>query len=149
MVWKNRTQEEIDDTIEKIADWVIRNDMEDPAILFFESIKPVAGIGARLGGAMFAGLIPLIGWGVDDRFVAFRESKDVEKVIQLIEKASKAKHQTREEQKRQDKNRKRRRRKLLPTPKKVTQEEPKETPKEPPKDTTEETTQKKPWYWPF
>ncbi|MBA7483047.1 hypothetical protein ES707_18557 [subsurface metagenome] len=140
MVWKNRTQDEIDETIEKIADWVIRNDMEDPAILFFESIKPVAGIGARIGGAMFAGLIPLIGWGVDDRFVALREGKDVEKVIQLIEKASEAKHTAREEQKKQSKNRKRRRRKLLPDPK------PKEAPKKPPK---EDTPQKKPWYWPF
>jgi len=140
VVWKNRTQDEIDETIEKIADWVIRNDMEDPAILFFESIKPVAGIGARIGGAMFAGLIPLIGWGVDDRFVALREGKDVEKVIQLIEKASEAKHTAREEQKKQSKNRKRRRRKLLPDPKS------KETPKKPPK---EDTPQKKPWYWPF
>lgn len=141
MVWKNRTQDEIDETIEKIADWVIRNDMEDPATLFFESIKPVAGIGARMGGAMFAGLIPLIGWGVDDRFVVFREGKNVEKVLQLIESASEAKHTAREEQKKQNKNRKRRRRKLLPDPK------PKEAPKE---DTTQEDTpQKKPWYWPF
>ena len=140
MVWKNRTQDEIDETIEKIADWVIRNDMEDPAILFFESIKPVAGIGARIGGAMFAGLIPLIGWGVDDRFVALREGKDVERVIQLIEQASEAKHTAREEQKKQSKNRKRRRRKLLPDPK------PKEAPKKPPK---QDTPQKKPWYWPF
>jgi hypothetical protein len=140
VVWKNRTQDEIDETIDKIADWVIRNDMEDPAILFFESIKPVAGVGARIGGAMFAGLIPLIGWGVDDRFVAFREGKDVEKVIQLIETASEAKHTARDEQKKQSKNRKRRRRKLLPDPK------PKEAPEEPPK---EDTPQKKPWYWPF
>lgn len=140
MVWKNRTQDEIDETIEMIADWVIRNDMEDPAILFFESIKPVAGIGARIGGSMFAVLIPLIGWGVDDRFVAFREGKDVEKVIQLIEKASEAKHTAREEQKKQSKNRKRRRRKLFPDPK------PKEAPKKPPK---QDTPQKKPWYWPF
>ena len=136
MVWKNRTQDEIDETIEKIADWVIRNDMEDPATLFFESIKPVAGIGARMGGAMFAGLIPLIGWGVDDRFVVFREGKNVEKVLQLIESASEAKHTAREEQKKQNKDRKRRRRKLLPDPK------PKEAPKE-------DTSQKKPWYWPF
>ena len=110
--------------------------MEDPAILFFESIKPVAGIGARIGGAMFAGLIPLIGWGVDDRFVVFREGKNVEKVLQLIESASEAKHTAREEQKKQNKNRKRRRRKLLPDPK------PKEAPKE-------GTPKKKPWYWPF
>lgn len=141
MVWKNRTQDEIDETIEKIADWVIRNDMEDPATLFFESIKPVAGIGARMGGAMFAGLIPLIGWGVDDRFVVFREGKNVEKVLQLIESASEAKHTAREEQKKQNKNRKRRRRKLLPDPK------PKEAPAE---DTPkEDLPQKKPWYWPF
>ena len=140
MVWKNRTQEEIDETIEKIADWVIRNDMEDPAILFFESIKPVAGIGARIGGAMFSGLIPLIGYGVDDRFVALRESKDVERVIKLIEQSSEAKHKAREEEKKRNKDRKRRRRRLLPQPKETTQEKPQET---------EDTPQKKPWYWPF
>lgn len=146
MVWKNRTQDEIDETIDKIADWVIRNDMEDPAILFFESIKPVAGIGARLGGAMFSGLIPLIGWGVDDRFVVFRERQNVEKVIKLIEEASEAKHKAREEQKRQERSRRRRRRRLLPTPKEATEE----APKEPPQETTQDDTpQKKPWYWPF
>jgi len=85
LLWKNRTPEEIDAILERIANTVVENDMEAPAILFFESIKPIAPIGARIGGGFLSGLIPLIGYSIDDLFVAFRERENVEKVLQLIE----------------------------------------------------------------
>ena len=129
MLWKDRTPEEIDATIEKIADWVVENEMEVPALLFFESIKPLAPIGARMGGAMFSGLIPIIGYGVDDHFVAFRETKNIEKVVKLIEEKSEVRDQAKKTEK--QKNKRRRRRRMKTTRK------------------TLEDSDKKPWYWPF
>jgi hypothetical protein len=92
MLWKERTQEEIDEIIEKTAQMVVDKDLVEPALLFFHSYKPLAPVGGRLGGAAFAWLIPLLGHTLDDYFVAFREYENVERVQKLIEeKASKKK----------------------------------------------------------
>lgn len=92
MLWKERTQEEIDEIIEKTAQMVVDKDLVEPALLFFHSYKPIALVGGRLGGMAFAWLIPLIGHTIDDYFVAFREYENVERVLQLIEeKAAKKK----------------------------------------------------------
>lgn len=85
MLWKDRSSEEIEATIDKIATKIVEQKMETPALLFFESIKPVSVLGAKLGGAFLAGMIPLVGYTVDDFIVPFRESENVEKVIKLIE----------------------------------------------------------------
>ena len=96
MLWKDRSPEEIEATIEKIATKIVEQRMEAPALLFFESIRPVSVIGAKLGGAFLAGMIPLVGYTVDDLIVPFRESENVEKVIQLIE--SKTEERNRKEE---------------------------------------------------
>lgn len=92
MLWKNRTQEEIDQIIEKVAQIIIERDLVEPAILFFHSYKPISPLGGRIGGMTFAWLIPFMGHIVDDYFVVFREPKNVEKVIKLIEQKNKAKN---------------------------------------------------------
>ena len=86
MLYKHRTPEELELTIDKIANTIVEQRMETPALLFFDSIRPVSVLGAKLGGAMLAGMIPLIGYTVDDLIVPFRESENVEKVVKLIEK---------------------------------------------------------------
>lgn len=73
--------------------------MEAPALLFFESIKPVSVLGAKVGGAMLAGMIPLIGYSLDDLIVPFRESENVEKVIKLIDLKTKERNDKRKEEK--------------------------------------------------
>lgn len=85
MLWKNRSPEELDLTINKIATTIVERKMETAALLFFESIRPVSVLSAKLGGAMLAIMIPLIGYTIDDLIVPFRESENVEKVINLIE----------------------------------------------------------------
>ena len=107
-MWKERSIEEIEKIIEKTAELIIKYEIEDPAILFFETIKPVAPIGGRLGGAAFAWLIPLIGHGLDDYFVVFQEPKNIEKLLKLIEKKRQA---TREAKKDSEKIRAARRKK--------------------------------------
>jgi hypothetical protein len=96
-LWKVRTPEEIEEIIEKTAERIVQYDLEDPAILFFESIKPVALIGGRIGGAAFAWLIPFIGHTVDDYFVVFSEPANVEKLLRLIEEKRKEKEQAKKE----------------------------------------------------
>ena len=84
-LWKNRSDEEIEQVIERAANYILKYDLVEPAILFFESVKPVAPVGGRLGGASLAWLIPLIGFGIDDYFVVFREPKNIEKLLKIIE----------------------------------------------------------------
>ena len=91
MLWKERTDEEIEKFIEKTAERIIKYDLVTPAILFFESIKPIAPIVGRLGGAAFAWLIPFIGHTVDDYFAIFREPENIEKLLRLIEEKNKEK----------------------------------------------------------
>lgn len=97
MLWKDRTPEEIEEFIEKTAERIVKYDLVAPAILFFESIKPIAPIGGRLGGAAFAWLIPILGHGVDDYFVVFRERDNVEKLLRLIEEKDKEKRDAKKE----------------------------------------------------
>ena len=97
MLWKNRTDEEMEAFIEKTAERIVRYDLDAPTMLFFESIKPVAPIGGRLGGAALAWLIPFLGYGVDDYFVAFRERDNIDTLLRLIEAKVKEKKKLSEE----------------------------------------------------
>jgi len=99
LLWKDRTPEEIEKIIEKTAEFIVKHELEDPAILFFESIKPVAPVGGRLGGAAFAWLIPFIGHGIDDYFVVFREPENIEKLLKMIEDKRQVIIQNREKEK--------------------------------------------------
>lgn len=91
MLWKDRTPEEIEKVIEKTAEFIVKHGLEEPAILFFESIKPLAPVGGRFGGAAFAWLIPFIGHAIDDYFVVFREPENIEKLLRMIEDKKKMK----------------------------------------------------------
>jgi hypothetical protein len=99
MLWKNRTQEEIDKIIENVAETIVERDLVEPAILFFHSYKPISPLGGRIGGMTFAWLIPFMGHIVDDYFVVFREPDNVEKVIQLIEQKNREKKEKEEKKK--------------------------------------------------
>jgi len=100
MLFKNRTSTEIADTLEQMAAKIVETGMDAPALLFFESIKPVSYIGTRLGGAMLAPLIPLIGYKFDDFIVPFRDPNNVDKIMQLIEQKIEEKNEKVREKKR-------------------------------------------------
>lgn len=98
-LWKDRTDQEIEVFIDKTAERIVSYGLVEPSILFFESIKPVAIIGGRLGGAAFAWLIPFIGFSLDDYFVVFREPRNVEKLLKLIEEKNEKKKVVEKEEK--------------------------------------------------
>ena len=97
LLWKNRTPEEIEKIIEKTAEKIVQYEMVEPAMLFFGGVKPIAYIGGRLGGASLAWLIPLIGHAVDDYFVVFSDTNNIEKLLNLIEEKKKEKDKAKKE----------------------------------------------------
>lgn len=78
--------------IEKIASIIVKYEMETPAILFLESLKPVAYMGAQLALPFFAPYMGLL--GKDDEIVGnelialFMERGNVELILKKIEDLS-------------------------------------------------------------
>jgi len=97
LLWKNRTPEEIENIIEKTAEKIVQYEMVEPAILFFGGVKPIAYVGGRLGGASLAWLIPFVGHAVDDYFVVFSDTNNIEKLLNLIEEKKKEKDKAKKE----------------------------------------------------
>jgi hypothetical protein len=85
MLYKPRTTAEIDAIIERTAEFIYKKELEEVAFLVFETIKPVALVGGKLGGASLAFLIPIIGYSVDDYMVAFQEPENIDKLLRIIE----------------------------------------------------------------
>ena len=99
MLWKVRTPEEIEAFIEETAETIVKKNMVEPAILFFESFKPIALVGGKLAGMTFAWLIPFMGHKADDYFVVFSEPARIEKLLMLIETKSKEKKEAKKNKK--------------------------------------------------
>ncbi|MBM3291129.1 hypothetical protein FJY84_00450 [Candidatus Bathyarchaeota archaeon] len=84
-LWKPRTDEEINAIVEKTAEAILKYDMVEPAMLFFESVKPLSYMGGKMVATGLAFLIPIIGYSLDDFFVAFQESANIDKLLNIIE----------------------------------------------------------------
>ncbi len=98
-LWKPRTDEEINAIIEKTAEAILKYEMVEPAMLFFESIKPLSYMGGKMVATGLAFLIPIIGYSLDDFFVVFQESSNIDKLLNIIETRKLAE----QEKKRQEK----------------------------------------------
>jgi len=97
LLYKPRTQAEIDEITVKAAKLIEKHELEEVAMLFFESIKPVSRIGGKLGGMALAFLIPVFGYGIDDYLVALQEPEQIEKLLKMVE-ASYEKRREKEKQ---------------------------------------------------
>jgi hypothetical protein len=98
-LWKPRTEEEINAIIEKTAEAILKYDMVEPAMLFFESIKPLSYMSGKMVATSLAFLIPIIGYSLDDFFVAFQESTNIEKLLTIIETRKKAEQEKKKKEK--------------------------------------------------
>jgi len=85
LLYKPRTQQEIDQIIQRTADAIEKRELEEVAIPFFETIRPVALVAGKLGGAALAFMIPFFGYAIDDYMVAFQEPQNIEKLLKIIE----------------------------------------------------------------
>jgi hypothetical protein len=85
LLYKPRTEAEIDQIILKTADIIEKHELWEPAFLFFETIRPVALVGGKITAAGLAFIIPLIGYSIDDYLVAFQEPASIDKIQKILE----------------------------------------------------------------
>ena len=103
MLYKPRTDAEIDQIILKTADVIEKYELWEPAFLFFETIKPVALVGGKITAAGLAFIIPLIGYTIDDYLVAFQEPTNIDKLQKLLEERRTALKERQRKEKEDDK----------------------------------------------
>ncbi len=71
--------------IDKIAKYIVDYRMETPAILFLESVKPLAFVGGQLATFYLAPFLPLVGrWG-EEAIALLQSRENVERLLQRIE----------------------------------------------------------------
>ena len=76
----------MDETIEKIADWIIKKKLETPALLVFPSIKPLSLAGGSLSRIFIAPWFHLAGINTRHIINTLEEPKNIEKLVAIIEK---------------------------------------------------------------
>lgn len=87
------TPEDEEEMIRKIAEKIHKYGMDVAAILFIESVKPLAYIGGQMGRLFISPFLPAfgenIGQGGEKFFTIFEKRENVEKLITLLEKMAK------------------------------------------------------------
>ncbi len=97
------TPEEEDELIRKVADIIHRYGMEAAAILFVESVKPLAYVGGQMGRLFISPFLPIFGDAADiggEKFLTvFEKRENVEKLLKLLEEKAKDEPKKKEEKK--------------------------------------------------
>jgi len=97
------TPEEEDELIRKAAEIIRRYGMEAAAILFIESVKPLAYIGGQMGRLFISPFLPIFGDAADiggEKFLTvFEKRENVEKLLKLLEEKAKEEPKKKEEKK--------------------------------------------------
>ena len=88
LFWKLSTEEEMDETIEKIADFIIQKKLETAALLVFGSLKPLAQMGGPLSRIFVSPMLHMIGINTRHFINTFEEPKNIDKLLQILEKES-------------------------------------------------------------
>src|SRR4030042_130048 len=96
----NLTEEEVDEVLRKTAEKIHLYGMETVAILTLESIKPVVYVGGELSRVVIAPFLPALGPQYDtlgDKLITiFENRKNIEKLIQMLEKIARGEKDQRE-----------------------------------------------------
>jgi hypothetical protein len=83
------TEEDKDTLIEKVAEKIHEYKMETVAVLTLESVKPLAYVGGEMSRVFLAPFLPILGHNLSDigekYITVFKDSKNIEKLIHLIE----------------------------------------------------------------
>jgi len=95
------TEEEVDEVLRKAAEKIHLYGMETVAILTLESIKPVVYVGGELSRVVIAPFLPALGPQYDtlgDKLITiFENRKNIEKLIQMLEKIARGEKTPKEE----------------------------------------------------
>lgn len=85
LYWRHSSDEEVEETLEKIANWIIDKKLETPAMLVFPSIKPLTYMGGSLSRIFVAPWLHLVGINSRHYINSLEEPKNIERLIQKIE----------------------------------------------------------------
>jgi acyl-CoA reductase-like NAD-dependent aldehyde dehydrogenase len=88
-MWNEPTPEEEDEIIRRLAEAIYKYDMDLVAILFLESIKPLASVGGQLARYMVAPFVPFVGEKSIPYLATLQRKENVEKLIRQLEERSK------------------------------------------------------------
>ena len=105
-MFEEPTPEEEDEIIRRVAEHIIRNDMDLVAILFLESFKPLPSVYGPMARFMVGPFLPVYGDEAMRYMAVFQNKQNLKKLISLVEKMSRE-----DAEKRQGKGKRRR---LLP-----------------------------------
>lgn len=103
-LWDDPQPEEKEKIIQKIANVIFDYEMDLVAILFLESIKPMASIGAHMGRYMVAPFIPFLGQKSIPYLATFEDRSNIEKLIKKLEDKN-IKQKEEEEKRKKEKSR--------------------------------------------
>jgi len=87
LLWKLSSDEEIEATIKKIVDRIIKYGMETPAIMVLETIKPLSVIGGPMSRVFISPWLHMFGLNTRPYVNTLEEPKNIEKIIKLLEKS--------------------------------------------------------------
>ncbi len=105
MMWDDPTPEEKEDIIKRVAETIYKYDMDLVAILFLESIKPIASVGGQLARYMIAPFVPFIGERSMPYLATFQSKENLEKLIRELEERGKEEDMERRRQREERKAR--------------------------------------------
>jgi hypothetical protein len=86
-LWQQElTDEETDKLIDKAADMIRKRKLELPAMLFFESHKPLAFVGANTAVTFAPFLVPFLGFdNVNDYSRLFSKRENIEELLNRLD----------------------------------------------------------------
>ncbi|MBN1683138.1 hypothetical protein JW865_06265 [Candidatus Bathyarchaeota archaeon] len=85
-VWKHSSEEEMDETIKKIADYIKKYKLETAAMLVFGTVKPLTPMGGPLSRIFLAPWFHLAGIDTHHIINTLEEPKNIEKLLDILEK---------------------------------------------------------------
>lgn len=98
LIWRLSTEEEMEETVKKIVNLIVKYDMEAAACLIFESIKPLCRMGAALSRVFIAPWLHIVGINTRPVINTLEEPKNVEKILQLLEKSQQEKSENKNQE---------------------------------------------------
>lgn len=99
MYYEPPTEEQKKEILEKIAHLIVEKEMEAPAIMFLETIKPLSFMGSQLTLFTLAPFLAMLGEHEEKGYNLirlFEKEENVEYVLQRIETLSKEKRSSKE-----------------------------------------------------
>jgi len=85
LFWKDSTEGEIDQTIQKVANLIKKYKLETAGVLFLSSIKPLCFMGGPLARVFVSPWLHALGINTQHYINTFEDLNNVEKLVKLLE----------------------------------------------------------------